>query len=102
MNLLVRTAPPLVVGSALSAAEQDRISRAMLARYVAALAVAIRAVAAALLIPPPVPSSRIGLLDCLVAELVGKTAQLVLIIAGTSISGLVLSVIWGRITRQET
>lgn len=77
MNLPVRTAPHLVAGNVLSAVEQDRISRAMLALFAAALAVAIPVAAAALLIPASVASSRIGLLDCLVAELViaGKSTN---------------------------
>lgn len=77
MNLPVRTAHPLVAGNVLSAVEQDRISRAMLALFAAALAVAIPVAAAALLIPASVASSRIGLLDCLVAELViaGKSTN---------------------------
>lgn len=51
MNLPVRTAPHLVAGNVLSAVEQDRISRAVLALFAAALAVAIPVAAAALLIP---------------------------------------------------
>ena len=49
----------------------------MLALFAAALAVAIPVAAAALLIPASVASSRIGLLDCLVAELViaGKSTN---------------------------
>ena len=63
MNLIVRTATRPVAANVLSAVGQGSISRAMLARYAAPVAAAVRAEAPAPLIPMLVASSRIGLLD---------------------------------------